>query len=203
MKNIFLFLFFISSTLIFNSCFKKGKDDPAISFLSRKMRVVGDWKTTHYYYKDSQTDSSGGEYVYEFTGDASSYNVRLLVPGSGFIGKGTFKMKWSFAKDGTYKEEVSVDGDDRPSDGNWNFMDGVGEFKNKSQIALFEKNYTSSSGLYTHAGNFVKDSYDIIKLKNKEMHLHTTVNNTWPKGEIVKESYQYDIYLSLEDKSKK
>lgn len=77
---------------------------------------------------------------------------------------------------------------------------GVGEVKNKSQIALLEQNYNSSTGLFTHTGNFVKDAYDVIELENKKMHWHTKVSAAYPSGELISEEYEYDIIFELQKK---
>lgn len=189
----------LSFSLLFNSC-KKGKDDPLLSFHSRKARVAGDWKSTHYYYKNLQTDSIGQTVLYEFWGEGATYNYRFTLNGSGgFIGDGTFRMKWSFSKDGAYSREVSVDGDKDIMQGKWNFTNGIGEVKNKSQIALFEKSYTTYKGLvYGHEGNFVENTFDILELRNKKMHLHSDEIRTYPTGDVRKDEYEYTVILEQE-----
>ena len=203
MKKESLFLLLFSSlTILLDSCLKKGEDDPFLSIHSRKARVVGNWKVTDYFYRSTDTDSSGSTFEYTFHATGTHYGLQYVAPGAAYTGDGDdFRMKWTFDKDGTYTETASAGGDDDSFDGIWNFNGGIGDQKAKTKISLFEQNATYSSGhIYGHQGNYVGDTYDIIELRNKKMHLHTIVTKTWSFGAIRSEEYEYDIILEQEKK---
>ena len=49
------FLFFALLTILLNSCFKKGEDDPFVSLRTRKDRVAGKWMVTSIQSSDSSS----------------------------------------------------------------------------------------------------------------------------------------------------
>jgi hypothetical protein len=197
----------VLSNLLLSSCIKKSEDDPFLSFHSRKARVVGEWKAVDYLYKATYIDSLGGDYEYTFHGTGTDYDLQYTKPGAAYSGSGDdFRMKWTFAKDGTYTETISADGYDDSFNGTWNFNGGIGDQKAKTKISLFEQtaNYGGSSGgIYGHAGNYIHDTYDILELRNKKMHLNTVVTQTWETGEIRSHTYEYDIILEQEGAKEK
>ncbi len=80
-KVFFLMLIAILALPVFQSC-KKGENDPAISFLSRKARLVGEWKLTsgnrQVVYSNGETETytyDGALVVHESTGDPTETTV--------------------------------------------------------------------------------------------------------------------------------
>lgn len=75
--NILLLIVFVSSTFVLESCFKKGPNDPFISFRSRKARVVGDWKIKDYSIETTTDFIDAEKDYYKFVGtdDAVSETI--------------------------------------------------------------------------------------------------------------------------------
>jgi hypothetical protein len=90
-------------------------------------------------------------------------------------------------KKGTYIMSLSMDGQTETASGTWNFTSGVGELKNKSQITIYDLNYTSSSGTYTYTGNYVDRAFDLVELRNKKMVWYSKVTYTNPSGSSTSE----------------
>ncbi|TAL63065.1 MAG: hypothetical protein EPN85_01025 [Bacteroidetes bacterium] len=166
--KISILLFAIISTIVFDSCLKKGEDDSSISLRSRKARVTGDWKVTSYTYTDSYT-SLGDIYTSDFDMNGSTYISTYTDPIGTTIDNGAMTWEWNFKKDGTYKSTSTDDGDVSTEDGTWNFTTGIGDLKNKSQITYWGKNYTSSGGTSSYTGHYVDIAYDLIELREKKM----------------------------------
>ncbi len=75
--NILLLIVFVSSTFMLESCFKKGPNDPFISFKTRKARMTGDWKIKDYLLETTTDYIDGEKDIYKFTGadDAVSETI--------------------------------------------------------------------------------------------------------------------------------
>jgi len=63
-KILFL-LGIISTTIVMESCFKKGPNDPFISFRSRKARMTGDWIIKSYLLQTTTDYINGAKYTYK------------------------------------------------------------------------------------------------------------------------------------------
>lgn len=182
-----LFLIGLISLFIFSEC-KKGPDDPFISLRSRKARVTGDWKMT----------SGKATYSGSSTGGTSTYNgsSALTYDGSNYVSEtkytagsinytdsdnGTYMLKVSFKKDGTFEWEEIQDGDVSSSKGTWNFTGKIGDAKNKEQIVLFmTSESTPGNSNTTSTGNQPSMTFKIKELRNKKMVLtyEQGANNT-------------------------
>lgn len=159
MKKISLAL--LAGTMVFASC-KKGENDPAISLISRKARVAGDWTIDKYIRTSTQVDGSdtysdvttfdGASYSSVSTHTSGGTSVSTTVTGT--IATNTI----SFDKEGTFKKDLvytTVETQDnfgativttttytKMKEGSWNFLGKVDEFANKERIVL---NTTSES----------------------------------------------------------
>ena len=167
---IFIAVLTVGTTL--QSC-KKGTDDPAISFKSRKARVAGEYTLT-------AMNTTGEEKDYSKSGNCEEtnnvtytkdYNNSMLirtVTGTRIV-KNCFgqkdstyaisskdttymTMEFTFEKEGNYKWITTITEDPKQpvikyvttQEGTWNFVSGVGEVKNKEQIILSETKTTES-----------------------------------------------------------
>ena len=157
MKKVILFLLAVILTGIgFYGC-KKGPNDPTISFKSRKSRVTGDWKLT----SGSETYANGSTIE---TRNDDGDNQTVSDGSSSYIDVHT--LSYTMDKKGTYKtqehrEHKVVDKDiplptyttttttttDDSRTGTWNFTGGIGEYKNKSQLALTELTYATAQSV--------------------------------------------------------
>ena len=168
---------------------KKGENDPFLSFRSRKGRVAGDWTVSAY--KETQTQGSNttttnydGTTWTETDPTGSPSTVTKTVT---YTAKFEKDGKWSSNMHATWSETIfsitTTYDETETSSGTWNFTGGVGEEKNKSQLAMFTESYsdvkittvasnppstnTSSS---TATGSLAwPNVMDIDQLKNKEM----------------------------------
>ncbi|TAE87024.1 MAG: hypothetical protein EAY81_04735 [Bacteroidetes bacterium] len=164
----FILLLTIVST---SGCLKKGEDDPFISFRTRKARVAGKWKVTSYKFTEVYTSSinPSSNYTDVLTSDGFNYTLVSTENGSSSSKSGIRTEKWEFEKNGDYKSTLVFDGVLFDSKGTWNFTGGIGDKKNKSQIAFVRETYTSTNGLNTYTGSNIDQVYDIKELRDKRM----------------------------------
>jgi hypothetical protein len=159
---------------------KKGPNDPFISFLSRKARVSGEWKTTKGEGKEVQ-----GNTTTTWTYDGAVYSETQTTGSNSTTTTSNITMETTYEKDGTFKR-VTVTTTTTPiastrtvtETGTWNFTSGVGDNKNKdhmvmttlssSDVFVVGSSTTSSSTTYTgdDAPNMI---YFLDQLKNKEI----------------------------------
>ncbi|MFA5781138.1 MAG: hypothetical protein WC868_02595 [Bacteroidales bacterium] len=152
-----IILFAITSTIIFDSCLKKGEDDPCISLRSRKARVVGDWEVISYKYVRNLNLYALNISNEIYTMDGSTYTSVYTDENGTTTKNGTETWKWTFRKDGTFDYTCTIDGQTKTSNGFWKFL---GETKAESQIICDENIET---------GCFINCRYNLKELRNKKM----------------------------------
>jgi len=181
MKNIskFIFVLLVAAVTMpaFQSC-KKGPNDPAISFKSRKARLVGEWSVT----KGTVTSNSSGTISTE-TYDGSTYTYTS----GGTTTSGTYTYDVSIIKDGKFTvkctKTISGSTTTQTYEGFWYFEDANSALnaKNKQRVALQWTKETVTSGtitnVYTYSGDS-PDEYFLDELKSKEMIWKRTVSVT-------------------------
>jgi len=166
----------VLASLGLESC-KKGEGDPFMSLRSRKARVAGEWKAT----AGKGSEVSGGNSM-TWTYDGATWTTTTSA-GSGSTG---YTMDMTFDKDGNYTsvtvQTITIGSTTQTTTtdekGMWNFADGVGETKKRSQIILSPTSQTtttvtgssSSTSTVSYTGS---DSptmiWDVYQLKSKEM----------------------------------
>ncbi|MCC7301187.1 MAG: DUF5004 domain-containing protein [Bacteroidia bacterium] len=186
-KNFFLVMLAIASAVTFNSCTKKGENDPFLSLRSRKARVVGEWKMTDY--KATDTDASGTTTV---TSNGSTYTVTSPFGNM----SGTISWEYAFDKDGTYTYSSVEDGNSESGKGMWNFTSGIGELKRKSQLTTYETSSTNAGGTSTWTGNYVDRAVDLLELRSKKMVWYYKVTSVNSSGQ----SSTYEETITWEPK---
>lgn len=148
--------------VIFNtSCLKKGEEDPFISFHSRKARVVGAWKVTFRKYIDSDPNQGFSNI---FSDGSYTYDNGITTT------TGPQSIEYHFNKDGSFKLTSVKNGITTITEGNWDFMSGVGESKRSAQIALLSKVTANSTSTFQLSQSII---YDLIELRNKNMHWYS------------------------------
>jgi len=156
---------------IWNSC-KKGPEDPFFSIHSRLQRVCGDWKIVEYKvdFVDSlrrvidsssvngpcglETDKEINVYDYTWTFDKHGGFTEKLVLFDEIsidIVNNTQTCPDAFSHDSTITVTVAA----------WNFIAGVGDFKNKEQFYLYDPDTK------------LAQIFEIVELREKEMKLRT------------------------------
>lgn len=167
MKNLKLTLIaaLVISTIVVPAC-RKGENDPSISLRTRKARVAGEWKVT---------SGTGYDSNSSFTYDGSTY----IENGN----TSTRTIEYIFEKDGAFLITDIENGKIEKTEGVWNFMGGVGEIKNKSQLALRITKFTDDDGsVDTYDGDEADVVYDIDELRHKKMVLKRQLISTFSSG---------------------
>ncbi len=130
MKAKYLFLLLpLVTVFLFESCLKKGEDDPFLSLHSRKGRVAGEWKVTSYLFTDRFVDGSGNIYITDLKMENGEYSKTVISPLDTVVTSGTMTWEWKIRRDGTYEYDTKTDGLVYHSTGLWNFTAGVGKYK--------------------------------------------------------------------------
>lgn len=165
----------VLASFAFEGC-KKGENDPAISLLTRKARMTGDWKVS----SGSGTETSGNTTT-TWTHDGATYSETDI---SGTNSNG-LAVTMSFVKDGTYEIVTTITlpnvtgySDVITETGTWNFTGKIGEDKNKDHILLKTLRETDvmtvNSNVQTTVRSYTGDSaptklYYLDQLKSKEV----------------------------------
>jgi hypothetical protein len=158
----------------FEGC-KKGEGDPFLSLKSRKSRVAGEWKSTKgegTRVTTSGSVSSTDAITYDGAVETTTTTTSPATTTSTSTDK--YTDTYDFEKDGTFTlthtDNNSSTATVSTTKGNWNFTDGVGEAKKKSQIVLFITSMTSGSATVSYTGSDCPQViYDLYELKSKEM----------------------------------
>jgi hypothetical protein len=112
MKRVLLFLLIaVFAIPTFQSC-KKGENDPAISFKSRKARLVGEWELTE---GTITRNWSGTTIIYTYNGTTVSVSTG---------GSNNYTQSIVIDKDGTYELTTIDNGTSTVDIGQWYFMEG-------------------------------------------------------------------------------
>lgn len=177
MKKIFVYMIIVSVAAPFFSSCKKGENDPFISLRSRKSRVAGEWEVTSA--KGSQIETGPFSSNYSWTFDGSVY-TETSGSGSSSVSR---TMEYTFDKNGEYTFEETINGSIYKSKGTWNFTQGVGETKRKSQLLLREESYTTPSSVSNSEGSTPYSiGYEIDELRKDKMVLKTKITYTFSDG---------------------
>lgn len=158
------------------SC-KKGENDPFLSLRTRKARVAGEWKVTSGKGSNTQT-GAWNPYTSSWTYDGSTQSETEGGNTTSF----PRTITYSFEKDGTYTHTDISDGATVTTTGTWNFLQGVGETKNKSRLALNELTTTSQNGPVTTEGEGYDMMYTIDELRHKKMVLKLDFSYAYSDG---------------------
>lgn len=158
---VFSALVVVGLTTTFTGC-KKGENDPFLSLKSRKARISGEWKLVSG--SETSTYSSGG-----VSGSSSATYTE-----TSYINNGTaypYSETMTIDKDGTYKIEVTYDGDFYTITGNWFFAGAVKDLdlKNKEAVVFATGQYSEPGYSETYDGFLFGETYIIDQLKNKEL----------------------------------
>ncbi|MEK6615616.1 MAG: hypothetical protein AABZ32_05830, partial [Bacteroidota bacterium] len=84
-------------------------------------------------------------------------------------GSSPYTAEYTFEKDGSFKLYGTEDTDTYTLEGKWNFTDGIGDTKKKTQLMLRVEKITDSGGVTTYTGNQYDKTFDITELRNKKM----------------------------------
>lgn len=82
---------------------------------------------------------------------------------------GTAIVKFTFEKDGNCTVYYNLGGLVYSLEGQWNFTDGIGKQKSKTQIVIHVTKEVSGGTTYTWTGNDNPVTYNISELRNNKM----------------------------------
>lgn len=175
MKIISPILLFFALSSVFISC-KKGVDDPAISFRTRKARVVGEWRMKSGNASITLSKPNTSSFNQGFILDGSTATVNQTEYGSSTptIYKFAYLLSIIFKKDGKFEVNENYGGKGLLASGTWNFGGRIGENKNKDELILKIETVTAGA-TDEHLFNKLSTefTYKIIELRNKELKLET------------------------------
>lgn len=183
-----LLLIFLPSAL-FISC-KKGENDPAISFRSRKARIVGDWKL----------DKGTNKYTSESFNVTTTFNGTSGTEVTNSITRNfTYIYELSFRKDGTFSYHSSQTFEGATPEiykfeGQWSFArkNKAGNLKNKESILLTYISGTYTSDGVTSSGSQSKPTdgelYIIDQLDHELMVIKSVSTTSYASNTNVSES---------------
>ncbi|WP_317899214.1 hypothetical protein [Aurantibacillus circumpalustris] len=120
-----------------SSCLKKGENDPDISFVSRKARVVGKWKIqsgTDVVSGNNVFDSQGGRFDKRITTYSNnSYEQRTEMPNNTRVETGSLSYEMEFKDDGSYTSTSIYDNvNTNILKRTWNFTSNVANIITKN-----------------------------------------------------------------------
>lgn len=165
--SIVLLTFFF---ILLNSSCKKGEDDPAISFMSRKARLTGNWKLKSGELHLTKKSANGHLKVYNYVFEPGKCTIDSSS--SAVLFNGNFDLSLSFDKKGKMNFSQTIDTDNFSSSGTWDFEGKIGDYKNKEFIQC---QLQSTSGYSNRLDFFNKSvttfNYRLKELRNKEITL--------------------------------
>jgi hypothetical protein len=168
MKRVLLLvLLAIIAIPVFQSC-KKGDNDPAISFKSRKARLCGEWNLKEGFSIDISSNGNIKTHTYDGT---KVVITETGSPDDSYI----FTIKVTINKDGTYKYESIYEDSETISEGIWYFgrANKDLDLKNKEIVHFVRNKYTYTNGTSNSSTGTESleniSTWQLDKLSSKEL----------------------------------
>jgi len=185
---VLLLLLAIGAEGILTSC-RKGENDPAISLLPRRVRLLGDWKLNGGEYKRTSNDT-----LVTTTYSESAATTYHPVTGTSQV---AYTSEIRFENDGKFSEKTTVTRlgfapEVYSSIGRWNFMN-----RNKSQDLKAKEAVMISTEIYIEAGPGTCNCtitasgpqsaavWVLDRLKNKEIRVQNESRITGPGVNVL------------------
>ncbi|HLP39837.1 hypothetical protein [Lacibacter sp.] len=205
MKKYLLLFLLLSSTFL--SCFRKGEDDPFVSFRSRKARVEGRWKVKTLFVKQvNKYTTHKDEFFQKLENGVFADSIVEYINGAPLITKGTSKrtILYSFSKGGQFEmKDYMGDKDTMILTGTWSFNVRGGGNRHRELIYInIERQWTTFFGTprYWVLFRMSQNSFlcQLQELRHKKMVwkddlVETNVN---PTGDYL--GYERESYIELE-----
>jgi hypothetical protein len=204
-------LILITLVAITFSC-KKGKEDPFLSLLSRKSRIVREWKIEqfNFNFKNRQeTNGNVSDYFSDLILDGENITINSTPSGinPGTVNGIVISANWNIVKDYNWTKEITYQIIDNTTTttitslekGIWAFMHKSENRKNREFVSINllnkeEKVTTNNNGTISESVKTTEytegeeiESYSIIMLRNNEIKMEyneSTIVNT-PSGTTV------------------
>ncbi|NCU04750.1 MAG: hypothetical protein GXC73_12260 [Chitinophagaceae bacterium] len=205
MKKYLLLFVLISSTFL--SCFKKGEDDPFISFRSRKARVEGRWKVKTLFIKQTNKYKTyKDEYYQKLENGVQTDSIVEYINGVPVTGtaKGNRKILYSFSKGGQFQmKDFKGDKDTMILTGTWSFNVRGGGVKRRELIYInIERQWDTFFGtppfwvLYRSSQNGFLCQLQELRHRKMVWLDHWVDTNVNPTGDYL--GYERESYIELE-----
>lgn len=172
---------------------RKTEDDPLFSLRTRKGRVAGEWKVTSAQGIYAETPVNGNTTTTKWNLDGSTMTE---TDEFGYVTTAPRTVEYVFERDGTFTITDTENGAVSTVKGRWNFNEGAGEAKAKTQLVIFNTEIIDTSGTYTASGYSAQYTFDIIELRHKKMVLKYLNDITYPWSS----KYRYEETWVLEAK---
>lgn len=167
MRKSILYVFILIVSLGSVTC-KKGEDDPAITLLSRKARLTGNWQMVKGSITIGVKDSTGAYASQVYKLEADHYNYDVIGKGASFVGN--CKLSISFTKNGAVTLDQVMDSLKISANGNWDFEGKVGKNKNKERVSIKLNSINNYSNRFRTFNKAQMDfTYRIKELRNKRL----------------------------------
>ncbi len=180
----------ILSAFFLSNC-KKGPEDPAISFRSRKSRLAGEWIM-----KSGNAALTKAPYNnnYAFNGTKVELNT-TEAGGPAIIYTGAYSVALNISKDGSFNFRENFAGSIIEGSGHWDFERRSGNAKNKEEVKftidVITKGIDNEHIFNQTQSIFV---YRLIELRNKEIKIEALDKTyTSPSGVKVGFSSRYTL----------
>ncbi len=165
-KSIF-YVFILTVSLGAVTC-KKGEDDPAVSLLSRKARLAGNWQLVKGSITIGVKDSTGAYASQVYKLESDHYNYDIIGKAASFVGD--CKLAISFTKKGVVTIDQVMDSLKISANGNWDFEGKVGHNKNKDRVSIKLNSINNYSNRFRTFNKAQMDfTYRIKELRNKRL----------------------------------
>lgn len=163
--------------ILLTNC-KKGADDPAFSFRTRKARVAGDWHIESGSAGMTSKSKNAAPYSQRFVLNSSELTMTETYQGGiPTIYKGIYSLNVKFEKDGNFDMVEALGVNTLRAKGTWRFTSKGGDEKNKESIVIELSEITSGTtyhNLFNRFGTVVV--YHIKELRDKRMVLECSNN---------------------------
>lgn len=197
-KNYLLFITIVLAFLL-SDC-KKGPEDPAISFRTRKARLAGKWlmkSGTASITSLSSTDPPFNQNL-AFNGTKVELN-QTETSGPAILYTGVYTLLLEIQKDGTFNFAENFAGDILEAKGRWHFEYGSGDVKNKEEVTFIIEEATKGETL-DHVFNKQRTvfTYKLVQLKNKDLKIESFVKTYLnANGDRTTYTHQYTFAQPL------
>ncbi len=177
MKNKFILFYILIVTGLFLSNCKKGPEDPALSFRTRKARLAGEWAM-----------KSGNASITVLSSTEPPFNQNLSFNGSkvelnetesgnvGIVYIFPYNLTVNIKKDGTFNFKEMYGSNLLEANGRWNFEYGSGKSKNKEEVK-FQIEEVTKGVTAGHVFNEQRTvfTYKLVQLKNKDLKIESLI----------------------------
>ena len=150
---------------------KKGEEDPAISFRTRKGRLSGEWVMKSGNASQTFLSATKPPFNQNFSFNGSKVELNETEAGGpAIIYTGAYNLTLNVKKDGAFNFRENFAGSILEANGHWNFERRSADAKNKEEVE-FTIDATTKGATIGHVFNQqqITFSYKLVQLANKDL----------------------------------